>query len=161
MPKITTRKATLADLPLLLTFEAGIVAAERPFDSTLKEGEIHYYDIAYMIDAPHIEIIVAEFDDELIGSGYVRIDESKIYLKHNRHAFLGFMYVKPKYRGIGVNNMVMEALKEWAVIQGLDEFRLEVYNDNEAAIRAYEKVGFSKLLIYMRKGLNDNSDKNL
>ena len=41
-----TREATLKDLHTLLEFEQGIIAAERPFDGTLKEGEIHYYDLS-------------------------------------------------------------------------------------------------------------------
>jgi hypothetical protein len=94
MEQITTRKAQLSDLEILLSFEQGIIKAERPFDPTLKDGEIHYYDIGWMITAPHIAVIVAEINGELIGSAYARIEDSKIYLKHPKHAYLGFMYVK-------------------------------------------------------------------
>ena len=155
MGEIRIRTATLADLPVLLTFEKGIIATERPFDVTLKQGDIHYYDIAYMITAPHVEVCVAELDGELIGSGYARIEDSKVYLKHPQHAFLGFMYVKPEYRGRGVNNRVIAALWDWSRQQGITEMRLEVYNENQPAIRAYEKIGFSKLMLSMRKGLEE------
>lgn len=69
MQAIIIRKATEADLPVLLDFEQGVIAAERPFDPTLKEGAIHYYDITAMITAPHIELLVAEAEGQLIGSG--------------------------------------------------------------------------------------------
>ena len=154
MEPIVLRKATPEDLPVLLTFEAGIVETERPFDVTLKDNEIHYYDIAYMIAAPHVEVVVAVAGSEIIGSGYARIEDSKVYLKHPQHAFLGFMYVKPAYRGMRVNQKIIEALKKWAILKGITEFRLDVYSENEAAIRAYEKVGFSKLLITMRGSIN-------
>jgi RimJ/RimL family protein N-acetyltransferase len=158
MDEIITRKALINDLAVLLEFERGIIGTERPFDPTLKDGEIHYYDIAYMITSPVTEVIVAEYNNEVIGSGYARLEDSKVFLKHPKHAFLGFMYVKPEHRGKGVNNKIMEALRKWALSHGVTEFRLEVYHDNLPAIRAYEKVGFSKLLIYMRMGIQETDN---
>lgn len=159
MEQITTRKAQLSDLEILLTFEQGIIKAERPFDPTLKDGEIHYYDIEWMIATPHVEVIVAEINGELIGSAYARIEDSKIYLKHPKHAYLGFMYVKPEHRGKGVNNVIIEALKQWVISRGVTEMRLEVYNENLPAIKAYEKAGFTPNLLEMRIGLGESDDK--
>lgn len=153
MEEITIRPASPDDLNVLLTFEHGVITTERPFDPTLKDGAIHYYDIAQMIKAQHIEVVVAEINSEIIGSGYARIEESKDYLKHQKHAYLGFMYVKPGYRGKGVNQKVIQALQEWSLTQGITEFRLEVYHANESAIKAYEKVGFSRHMIEMRMQL--------
>lgn len=156
MSLITIRTATPADLPVLLKFEQGVIQAERPFDSTLKADPIHYYDIVELINAPHIEIVVAETDGKLIGSGYARIEKSKHYLKHPVHAYLGFMYVDPAHRGKGVNRQIIEKLKEWAIAQNITELRLDVYDGNESAIKAYEKVGFSKYMVNMRIGLDEN-----
>jgi GNAT superfamily N-acetyltransferase len=153
MEEITIRKATLKDLYILLDFEQNIIKAERPFDATLKDGLISYYDIAYMIDAPEVEVVVAESGGEIIGSGYARIEDAKIYQKHQKYAYLGFMYVKPEHRGKGVNKNVIEALETWCLSQNIREIRLEVYNDNQPAVRAYEKTGFSKNLVEMRKGI--------
>ena len=47
-----TREATEQDLAILLEFEQGVVTAERPFNSTLIEGEIHYYDLKHLIQSP-------------------------------------------------------------------------------------------------------------
>jgi RimJ/RimL family protein N-acetyltransferase len=153
MSEIIVRKATLDDLDILLQFEQNIISTERPFDKTLKSGHIHYYDIEAMIKASHIEVVVATSDNEIIGSGYARIESSKPYLAHQQHAYLGFMYVDPAHRGKGVNKKIIEALKQWALAQNLTEMRLDVYNDNIAAIKAYEKTGFAKHLIEMRMGL--------
>lgn len=153
MEQIITRTATLADLSILLEFEQGIIQTERPFDPTLKDGHINYYDIAAMIQAPHVEVIVAELNGEIIGSGYARIEDSKVYLKHPKHAYLGFMYVKPEYRGKGVNKQVIATLQQWAIKRGITEFRLDVYSDNLPAVKAYEKIGFTKHLIEMRMDL--------
>jgi GNAT superfamily N-acetyltransferase len=153
MHNITIRKAHRNDLEKLLEFEQGIITAERPFDPTLKEGKIYYYDIEKMISAPHIEVLVAEIDSEIIGSGYARIEVAKPYLNHETYAYLGFMYTDPNHRGKGVNSRIIEALKDWCRSQDIFELRLDVYNDNASAIKAYEKVGFKKYLINMRMGL--------
>jgi len=155
MEQIIIRKAALSDLNTLLEFEQGIIKAERPFDVTLKDGEIHYYDIAQMIIADHVEVLVAEKAGELIASGYARIEDSKIYLKHPKHAYLGFMYVKPEYRGKGVNKMILDGLALWSKQRGIMELHLEVYDENTPAVRAYEKAGFSKLLVQMRMEITD------
>lgn len=150
MHQIIIRKAHPNDLEKLLEFEQAIITAERPFDPTLKAEKIHYYDIEKMISAPHIQIVVAEIDLELIGSGYARIEVAKPYLNHLNYAYLGFMYTVANHRGKRVNAKIIEALKKWCILQDVFEMRLDVYNDNTSAIKAYEKVGFKKHLINMR-----------
>ena len=147
---ILTRKATLKDIDTLLVFEQGVIKAERPFDTTLKPDPLHYYDIEEMITASYIELVVAEFEEKIIGSGYARLENSKHYLKHSKHAYLGFMYVDPNYRGKGVNQKIIEALKNWTVLQNVTEMRLDVYFNNDIAIKAYEKAGFTKHMVEMR-----------
>jgi GNAT superfamily N-acetyltransferase len=153
MDQLIIRKATLKDLGTLLRLEQGVINAERPFDGTLKDDLIHYYDIEEMIAASSVEIVVAELDKEIIGSGYARIENAKPYLKHQNHAYLGFMYVDPGHRGNGVNKKIIEALKQWAISQNVTEIRLDVYNNNLSAIKAYEKAGFTKHMIEMRMSL--------
>jgi len=154
MEQITIRTATINDLDTLLRFEQGVIKAERPFDVTIKDGHVNYYDIVHLIEVPHIEIVVAESGSEIIGCGYARIENGRIYLKHKQHAYLGFMYVDPAHRGKGVNKLVIEALTKWAISQNMTELRLDVYDENAPALRAYEKAGFSKHLVEMRKGLS-------
>ena len=149
--EIIIRPANPNDLKTLLGFEQGIILAERPFDETLKEGEIHYYDIAAMIEDEDTEVVVAEVNGNIIASGYARIEVSKLYLKHRYHAFLGFMYVHPEYRGKGINRQIVEQLAQFAKARGVTELQLDVYADNEPAIKAYEKAGFTKYLVSMRK----------
>lgn len=145
------RKATLNDIDTLLQFEQGVINAERPFDSTLVDSAIKYYDLEEFITSPDIEFLVAEVDEIMVGCGYARIKESpKPYFNYERYAYLGFMYVLPQYRGRGVNQKIIEALKRWSLEQGLTEIRLQVYSDNEPAIKAYEKADFAKHMVEMR-----------
>lgn len=153
MEPIILREATMADMPTLLQFEQGVIHAERPFDTTLGDDPINYYDLEQLITAPHISLVVAVSGDELIGSGYARIETAKPYLRHTRFAYLGFMYVEETWRGKGVNNKIIDTLKEWVRNQGITEMRLEVYNENESALKAYEKAGFARHMIEMRMGV--------
>jgi ribosomal protein S18 acetylase RimI-like enzyme len=148
---ITTRPATVSDLPDLLAFEQGIIAFERPYNPTLKPDPISYYDVAAMVNNPDIEVIVAEDGDLIVGSGYAKTIMAKEYITPRKQAFLGFMYVRPEYRGQGINQLVMDDLLAWARKEGHTEVRLTVYSENAGAIRAYEKAGFEGLLLEMRK----------
>ena len=153
MENIIIRIATLDDIDSLLIFEQGVVTAERPFDSTIKKEYTLYYDIEQMIQADHIQLLVAELNNELIGCGYARIEQAKHYLQHTQHAYLGFMYVAPEHRGNGINKLVMKELFKWSQSKNINEMRLDVYHENVAAIKAYEKAGFIKHMIEMRIGL--------
>ena len=153
MSDIKIRKATVDDINQLLVFEQALIKYERPFDPTIKPEPVHYYDLNFMLAASHIHLVVAELANEIIGSGYARIDESRHFIKHTHFAYLGFMYVTPEHRGKGVNKLIMDSLKEWAASQGLAELGLEVYYYNQSAIKAYEKFGFKKHMIEMRYNL--------
>ncbi|MDR6527263.1 ribosomal protein S18 acetylase RimI-like enzyme [Chryseobacterium rhizosphaerae] len=146
-----TREATEKDLEILLEFEQGIVFAERPFNSTLIDGEIHYYDLNEFIQSPDATLIVVEDHDEIVASGYALIKTSeKDYNNFTSYAYLGFMYVKPEYRGKGINKIITDELVSWSTSKGITEVRLDVYAENESAVKAYEKAGFEPLLLTMR-----------
>ena len=149
------RSATSEDLPLLKDFEQGIITAERPMDHTLKPDPISYYDIGAMIDANDAEVVVAELDGEIVGSGFAQRKRSRAYLSPDYHAYLGFMYVAPAHRGRGINQAVLDALLAWARANDLPEVHLTVYPGNAPAIRAYEKAGFAPYLSEMRLNLDE------
>lgn len=150
---IETRKARLEDLPTLLEFEQGIIEFERPFDPTLKEEKISYYDIEAMILSDTVEVLVVVDKEEVIASGYARIETAKPYLKHAVYGYLGFMFVKESHRGKGINKLIIEGLENWCVSNKINEIRLDVYAENLGAIKAYEKAGFKSFLVNMRKGV--------
>jgi GNAT superfamily N-acetyltransferase len=147
---IEIRKAIETEISILLHFEIGIIEAERPFDKTLKEGEIHYYNLIELIKDKNAEVLVAVVDNEIVGSGYAKILTAKPYQKHSEYAYLGFMYVKPAFRGQGVNRKILQGLIDWAKSRNLTEVRLEVYDENNIAKNSYLKAGFKPSLLEMR-----------
>jgi GNAT superfamily N-acetyltransferase len=149
--EIKIRPAKEGEIEILRDFEKEIIETERPFDITLKDGDIHYYDLLELISSPESEVLVVEFDGKVVGSGYVQIRKADQFLKHAHFAYLGFMYVKPAFRGKGINQLILEALINWAKAKGISEIRLEVYDANVIAKNAYRKAGFDPIIVQMRK----------
>ncbi len=150
MTEIKIRLALLEELPTLLEFEQGIITAERPYDPTLADDPISYYDIKAMIESEDAEVIVAVADDNIVASAYAKIVKANPYFKHSHYAYLGFMFTLPEYRGQGINRKIIENLNFWAKSKNVNEVRLQVYDENDSAIRAYEKAGFKKYMVTMR-----------
>ena len=154
---VLIRKAKLKDLPVLLQFEQGIIEAERPLDETLKQGNISYYDLAELIESDTVEVLVAVIDNEIVGSGYAKIKTAKPYLDHENYVYLGFMFTHHNHRGKKINALIVEGLKKWCLSKHVFELRLDVYDSNLGAIKAYEKVGFKKDMVNMRIRLNEKN----
>ncbi|MEV4599827.1 GNAT family N-acetyltransferase [Amycolatopsis sp. NPDC049253] len=52
------------------------------------------------------------------------------------------MYVAPSARGLGVGEALVEAVAQWASHQDARTVRLQVFEDNAAAIALYRRCGF-------------------
>ena len=57
-------------------------------------------------------------------------------------AWLAAVYVTPAARGRGLLAPMLEQVAAWVGAQGQDVLLLEVHEDNAAARRAYERLGF-------------------
>lgn len=150
MSIISIRPAKIEDLKTLLEFEQGVVAAEQPLDPFLKKGKITYYNIPELISSENVQLLVAISGQEIVGSGYIRIEKSKQYQKNILHGYIGFMFVKPTFRGKRISAQLLESLKNWGKEKKLKELRLDVYNNNPSAIKSYNRFGFNKSLVNMR-----------
>ena len=144
------RQATLSDVNVLLALEQAVVDAERPFNSAIKVQGARYYDIPALITDDDSHLLVAEDNGAIVATGYVQIRQSKPSLEHNVHGYLGFMYVAPAYRGMGLNKEIIDTLMAWAESKQVFDFYLDVYAENRAAINAYEKVGFQPSMLEMK-----------
>ena len=155
MNNLIFRPAVNSDLPTLLEFEQGIISYERPFNPTIRAQEVTYYDIEGFIDNPNAEVVVGTVNGKIIASGYALIKPAAPQFKYKTYVHLGFMYVHPEYRGKGINRLLIKELTNWAKKQGVLEIRLQVYSENVAAVRAYEKAGFKQLMVEMRLDLKE------
>jgi len=149
------RQANTQDLPALLELEQDIITAERPLNALIKAEPTHYYDIEQLINSDNTCLMVADNKGSIIGCGYAQIRPSKNAFVHDIHAYLGFMYVSPPYRGRGINQSIVDHLITWGITQGAADFYLDVYSNNTAAINAYSKCGFTPSLLEMKLSLTD------
>lgn len=155
---LKVRRAVPGDLAALQVFEQGIIAAERPYDPTIRKDPVRYYDIAALIASDDAFVAIAETGGAAIGCGFARKSASPSFTEPPHHAYVGLMYVVPEYRGRGVSRLVLDALSLWAREKKLFEMRLEVYPGNGAAVSAYEHFGFTPYMTEMRLRL-DESDQ--
>ena len=147
---MNVREATLQDLPPLLELEQAVIEAERPFNDSIKSENAKYYDIENLIADNDSHLIVLEDSGTIVGTGYAQIRKSKESLTHLKHSYLGFMFVAPEYRGKGLNQILIDHLISWSKAKGVQDFYLDVYAQNSAAIGAYAKAGFEPCLIEMK-----------
>ena len=152
---IKLREAKIEDLSLLLEFERCLIEYEKKFTPNLKKSSFSYYNLRAYIENPDISVVVAEQKDEVIASGYALVKKNKIYKNPEFYVLLGFMYVIPEQRGAGVNKIIIDYLLNWGKSRGYSEFQLDVYAQNESAIRAYKKAGFTFETFTMRINTSD------
>lgn len=147
---IHIREATLDDLPVLLNFEQELIAVERPMDPSLvKDRKINYYDIGAFIKSKDAEVFVALLNNEIVGSGYGLIKQHPPKHLHKTYGHIGFIFVQDSHRGKGISKLILNRIFEWFKTKNIIEVKLQVYDKNPSAIKAYEKVGFEKNLIEM------------
>lgn len=148
------RLAQADDLPILLEFEQDLIEEERPYNDSIKTTNANYYDLGDLLTNPTTSLQLVEEDGRVVGCGYAQLRPSAAAFVHDQHAYLGFMYVEPDVRGQGINKMIIESLISWSRDRGVYDFYLQVYVGNRAAIRAYEKVGFTPELVEMKLNLS-------
>jgi RimJ/RimL family protein N-acetyltransferase len=154
MSDIILRQALLTDQPSLANLEQKVIQAERPYNASIKSTATRYYDLTHLLTQPDSYVLLAELNGEIVGTGYVQIRPSKQSLQHQLHGYLGFMYVVPACRGAGLNQRIIDSLIQWSKKQKVSDFYLDVYHDNQGAVRAYEKAGFVKSMVEMKLNLD-------
>lgn len=86
-------------------------------------------------------------------SGWI---ESKPPIFHRReYGLLSNIFVKDGYRSKGTGRVLIDALKRWCGEKGLKRIELSVDARNSAAVRAFEKCGFTEVGKRMRLDIHD------
>ena len=109
--------------------------------------EIFSNDIENCInDGPYLEGYIIEDSNEI--QGYAMIAKSFSTEFGKPCIWIEDLYVKDKYRGLGLGNMLIQFITK----KFMDcIFRLEVEEENERAIKLYKKCGFYVLPYMERK----------
>lgn len=126
---IAYNKAVMGEALYLVTTEAEFTVTKEQLQSLLKQS---YEDEGKLA-------ILAEYGGEVIGF----LDFQNGNKLRTRHQGSFGMSVKESYRNQGVGKALLESLIEWAEGNPLiEKICLEVFADNEGAIKLYRKYGF-------------------
>jgi len=146
------RTATINDIeqivPLLIALDE-LHAKMYPtvFDESKIKEDIRQSFLLENINTPNNLFLIAELEKNIIGIVHCYIQETKNHpiKKDKKIAVLSDLYVDENYRNKGIAqkliNKALETIKEiWIV----NDVVLNVFNENQEAIKLYEKSGFQK-----------------
>ncbi|MCW8107874.1 GNAT family N-acetyltransferase/peptidase C39 family protein [Alteromonas ponticola] len=130
--EVRLRQATLDDLKKLVEIE------HRCFDNDrLSERRIRYY-----INASHASLLVAEINAEVMAYALLLLRQG------TQLSRLYSIAVLPEARGNKLAEKLITELEQFALSRGKHFMRLEVSENNAAAITVYERLGFKRFGIY-------------
>ncbi|MDE2080049.1 MAG: GNAT family N-acetyltransferase [Burkholderiales bacterium] len=90
------------------------------------------------LSAPEISFFVARRDGVAVGTGAVRLTPGQ------DHGEIKRMYVAPAERGRRTGQALLQALEDAARAQGRRRALLETGRDQIAAVRLYERCGYTR-----------------
>lgn len=105
------------------------------------EGEKEYIEM--MHEDPRSVLYVAVTGDEVVGTASL----NGLPRRMRHRAELGITVLMSEW-GKGLGSRLMETVIDYAEKSGIEIIELAVRNDNERAIRLYEKHGFKEIGVY-------------
>ena len=103
--------------------------------------EIFQNDVAECVSgSPYLEGYVFEEDGQL--QGYAMVAKSFSTEFGKRCIWIEDLYVKPQFRGCGLGGAFLQHIQS---LYPSALFRLEAEQENDGAVRLYEKMGFEVL----------------
>lgn len=94
-----------------------------------------------LIDTKASDFLLATLDSQTVGC--LQISWRLSTWHGEPYAYLEDVYVVPHMRGRGIGRQMLLAASARAEVYGADQIMLDVRNENHAAQRLYENLGFS------------------
>lgn len=139
---ITLRPAREEDAPEITKRMARVVKEgvylEEDLD-TMPTGEEHRKEI-HSIKEDGGMYTVAEVDGKIAGVAILK----RGTMEMSRHTAKFRTWLAPGFRGMGLGKKMMEYTIAWAKANGLEKINLDVFSNNQRAIKLYQKYGFRK-----------------
>ena len=146
------RTATINDIeqivPLLIALDE-LHAKMYPtvFDETKIKEDIRQSFLLENINTPNNLFLLAESEKNIVGIVHCYIQETKNHpiKKDKKVAVLSDLYVDENYRNkVIAQKLINKALETIKEIWIVNDVVLNVFNENQEAIKLYEKSGFQK-----------------
>ena len=97
--------------------------------------------------------IYVAVDDNNVLLGYVfcntRYPSNTHIMKYRKTLYIDDFCIKEEYRNKSIGKTLFKYIKEEATKLGYDDITLTVWNNNEPAVKFYEKLGFKVRMKYM------------
>jgi RimJ/RimL family protein N-acetyltransferase len=139
---VTLRPARASDAPEITKRMARVVKEgvylEEDLD-TMPNGEEHRKEIRSIHEDDGM-YTVAEVNGKIAGVAILKRGSMEM----NRHTAKFRTWLAPGFRGMGLGKKLMEYTIAWAKANGLEKINLDVFSNNQRAIRLYQKYGFRK-----------------
>ena len=100
---------------------------------------------------PFWEVYIAEVDGEVVAYALIFIMTLPPIPRLRRLGYISDMYVKEKYRSLGIASKLYEEATKWFRRKGIKHLSLIVLKGNDLAHSIYEKWGFFDNFVEMRK----------
>jgi GNAT superfamily N-acetyltransferase len=150
---IAIRKATAADVPLILALVRELAAYEREAEAVVAtEADLLRDGFG---DAPRFHVVVAEDDGEPAGFAFYFFSYST--WRGRPVLYLEDLFVRPAHRKKGIGMALMRRLARIAVDLGCPRFVWEVLDWNEPALRFYESLGAEVLHTWLNVRLEGDA----
>lgn len=152
MHELTIRAATRADLPAIVRMlaEDELGSQRERFETPLPQSYYTAFE-AITADGNH-ELIVAELDGQVVGTLQLTFLPSLSYQGRTR-AQVESVRVQQRFRSQGIGAVMMEWAIERARQRGCHLMQLTSHDSRKDAHRFYERLGFKKSHIGMKRNL--------
>jgi GNAT superfamily N-acetyltransferase len=139
--KLILRKATIDDVPLVLTFINELAVYEKLIDQ-VKATEQDLCDSLFG-GKKYAEVVIAEFEGKPAGQALYFFNFSTFLGKPG--IYLEDIYVRPAFRGKGIGKALFREVVETAKKNKCGRVEWAVLNWNEPAINFYKSLGASAM----------------
>lgn len=159
---IVIRKAKLKDIDLILNFEKKLIKSADDIinkycpqyfaDYQLKKNyeEILCKYIKGRIYSKNDAIFIAQINGKAVGHIIISIKKSHPIFKMDKYGRINTVYIEEKFRGKSISSKLKDEALKWFKKKYITRVSLNVFPNNQKAINAYKKWGFSTGLIEMR-----------
>jgi ribosomal protein S18 acetylase RimI-like enzyme len=151
------RTATRSDLPTLGRLGTLLVGMHHDLDpdrfiATTPHTEQGYATfLGTQLGDPHVVVLVAERDGEVIGYAYAGIEGADYMSLRGHGGVLHDLVVDPAHRGRGVGRMLLDATLKALGERGAPRVVLSTAVGNESAQRLFANAGFRPTMLEMTR----------
>jgi GNAT superfamily N-acetyltransferase len=161
--KITIRKASLKDLPVILgmwkefmTEHDSVVLKENPrlgahIARKKGAGIVERKFVQKKIRSRNAMVFIAEVYRKPAGYCLIYIEKRAPVFKIEKTGHIGELFVKKGFRGMKISSKFRDEAIKWFKKGGIEYISITVYKENRDAHSIYKKWGFHDYIITMQK----------